>query len=172
VVVFLTGTQPFPEGTGGSVYIRLPFSSDSNDFGNWLYLGFICNAKPSAIFKVAQLNKSSMRSEALFTNTVFSQSGGDAGTAQIGIMVEPLSAIEAKVPPEGSTPSYRTTIEEFPRKMLQSFLNHVQSFAVRMPRPDNAFSTADYVPITAVQEWYNTFQRRLSMNSNFWKSLP
>lgn len=67
VVVFLTGAQPFPDGIGGSgdhfqnfppkktqfisVYIRWP----TQDGGNWHYLGFICNEKPSAIYKVAQV---------------------------------------------------------------------------------------------------------------------
>ncbi|VDM49637.1 unnamed protein product [Toxocara canis] len=69
VVVFLTGVTPFPDGMGGSgssfsfffstislkvvVFIRWP-QGDGADT-NWHYLGFICNEKPSAIFRVSQV---------------------------------------------------------------------------------------------------------------------
>ncbi|VDM66775.1 unnamed protein product [Strongylus vulgaris] len=59
VVVFMTGLHNFPDGMGcsaliASVYVRWP-SPDNQDAG-WHYLGFVCNAKPSVIFKIAQVN--------------------------------------------------------------------------------------------------------------------
>ncbi|PIO70246.1 hypothetical protein TELCIR_07908, partial [Teladorsagia circumcincta] len=53
VVVFITGVHPLPDGLGGSVYVRWP-SPGGQDAG-WHYLGFICNMKPSVIFKIAQV---------------------------------------------------------------------------------------------------------------------
>jgi len=60
---------------------------------------------------------------------------------------------------------------EFCEKMLQSFVNHAQSYAVRFPRPDNAMQSIEYIPAAVVQDWFAIFQRRLKDNPNFWKSL-
>lgn len=59
----------------------------------------------------------------------------------------------------------------FTEKMLQNFFNHICSFAVNMPNPAQPMTTADYVPIKVVQDWFNTFQRRLQMNPSYWKTL-
>ena len=50
IVIFLTGTQPFPDGFGGSVYFCWPKPQPT-----WSLLGFISNEKPSAIFKIAKV---------------------------------------------------------------------------------------------------------------------
>lgn len=52
VVVFMLGTIPFPEGTGGSVYFAYP---NSNGMPVWQLLGFVTNGEPSAIFKTSGL---------------------------------------------------------------------------------------------------------------------
>jgi len=51
VVVFMTGTSPFPDGYGGAVYFSLPTEGSPA----WHHLGFLANDKPSAIFKVSGL---------------------------------------------------------------------------------------------------------------------
>ncbi|CCQ25685.1 Hikeshi-like N-terminal domain-containing protein [Caenorhabditis elegans] len=99
VVVFLTGAQPFPDGIGGSVYIRWP----TQDGGNWHYLGFICNEKPSAIYKVAQLHKSdASHSFSQFDNQMQLYS---SGSAQIGINAESLSDITGRQAADGTQAS-------------------------------------------------------------------
>lgn len=56
----------------------------------------------------------------------------------------------------------------FAQKMLESFMNFVLSYTVAQsnmvidPR-------ATYVPLSAVQNWYTNFERRLQQNPNFWK---
>ena len=54
IVVFLTGTGAFPEGMGGAIYFSWP--SPEGEMV-WMFLGFITNEKPSAIFKVVGLKK-------------------------------------------------------------------------------------------------------------------
>ena len=54
IIVFLTGTGAFPEGMGGAIYFSWP--SPEGEMV-WMFLGFITNEKPSAIFKVVGLKK-------------------------------------------------------------------------------------------------------------------
>lgn len=121
VVIFMTGAVPFNDGIGGAgwfrlrkyrllaylVYIRWP---TEQGIANWHYLGFVCNGKPSAIFKISQVINSLIikaciqvfqlqQSEAKHENVfgVSSVGTGNLGTAQVGIMVESLNIIEERV---------------------------------------------------------------------------
>ncbi|KAK5967614.1 hypothetical protein GCK32_002862 [Trichostrongylus colubriformis] len=165
VVVFITGVNPFPDGLGGSVYVRWP-SPEGQDAG-WHYLGFICNGKPSVIFKIAQLHLSEVRQTGVFSGGM---TGGAMGSVQIGIMVEPLSAIEGREAAEGTQTSQQSTLSEFAEALLRNLVNHAESYTTRMPRPDGQ-GFADYIPVSALQEWYNNFQRRFQQNPYFWRSL-
>ncbi|XP_046817093.1 protein OPI10 homolog [Vespa velutina] len=161
IVVFLTGTVPFPDGMGGAVYFSWP---DSNAPPNWQFLGFISNVKPSAIFKISTLKKNHE-----FENSNLGIFGVSkiSHVAQIGISVEPLNVIEqqAATVSEAATNSF----VEFVQKMLTSFLNYVSSFSVTQAQiiPN---STENFVPLSTIQGWYETFERRLQQNPNFWKA--
>lgn len=160
IVVFLTGTIPFPDGTGGAVYFSWP---DPTAPPNWQFLGHISNAKPSAIFKISTLKKNH---EFENSNLGIFGVGKISHVAQIGISVEPLIPLEqqAATVSEAATNSFL----EFVQKMLTSFLNYVSSFSVTQaqmtPNP-----TENFVPLSTVQGWYETFERRLQQNPNFWK---
>lgn len=161
IVVFLTGTIPFPDGMGGAVYFSWP---DSNAPPNWQFLGFISNLKPSAIFKISTLKKNH---EFENSNLGIFGVGKISHVAQIGISVEPLNVIEqqAATVTEAATNSF----VEFVQKMLTSFINYASSFTVSQaqmtPNP-----TENFVPLSTVQGWYETFERRLQQNPNFWKA--
>ncbi|XP_014600092.1 PREDICTED: protein OPI10 homolog [Polistes canadensis] len=161
IVVFLTGTIPFPDGMGGAVYFSWP---DSNAPPNWQFLGFISNLKPSAIFKISTLKKNH---EFENSNLGIFGVGKISHVAQIGISVEPLNVIEqqAATVTEAATNSF----VEFVQKMLTSFINYASSFTVTQaqmtPNP-----TENFVPLSTVQGWYETFERRLQQNPNFWKA--
>ncbi|CAP25843.2 Protein CBG05351 [Caenorhabditis briggsae] len=157
VVVFLTGAQPFPEGVGGSVYIRWP----TQDGGNWHYLGFICNQKPSAIFKVAQLHKSDASHANVFGGQQMQLYS--SGSAQIGINAEALSIIEGRQAVEGTQASQQSTLVEFAEKMIRNLINHTESFSIRLPDPSSITG--------AFQSWYNSFSRRFAANPYFWRAL-
>lgn len=48
LAVFMTGSEPFPDGLGAIVHFSWP------PYNNWQVLGHLTNAKPSAIFAVRQ----------------------------------------------------------------------------------------------------------------------
>ncbi|XP_035678297.1 protein Hikeshi-like [Branchiostoma floridae] len=161
IVVFLTGTTPFPDGLCGAVYFGYP----NPDGMAWQFLGYIANDKPSAIFKVAKVKPGDETS-----NTVFGQLiPGQQKMAQIGISVEPLAQVTQQTPPSHITPSTVSSFQEFTRKMLESFHNYASSFALTqaqmVPEPNKSF-----VPLNVLQQWFDNFQRRLAQNPNFWKT--
>ncbi|KAE9421193.1 hypothetical protein Angca_004108, partial [Angiostrongylus cantonensis] len=163
VVVFMTGMHPFPDGLGGSVYVRWP-SAEVQDTG-WNYLGFISNMKPSVIFKIAQLHLSEVRHTGIFSDGM----GVSAiGSVQVGLMVEPLAAIEGKEAADGTQASQQ--VGEFAETVLRNLVNHVESYTTRLARSDGQ-GFADYIPVSALQEWYNNFRRRFEHNPYFWRSI-
>ncbi|XP_058821929.1 protein OPI10 homolog [Topomyia yanbarensis] len=161
VVVFLTGTIPFPEGMAGAVYFSWP---DPNAPPMWQLLGFLSNSKPSAIYKISQLKKldeivPSSPVNAFGVNLPISH------IAQIGVSIEPEASLVQQTPATASTDTYF----QFGQKMIENFFNFVSSFSVTqaqmVPNPNETF-----VPLSTVQTWFTNFQRRLQQNPNFWKS--
>ncbi|KAL1238222.1 Protein Hikeshi [Trichinella spiralis] len=143
IIVLLTGQVAFPQGYGGAVYLCYP-SSDGQQA--WLYLGFVSNEKPSAIFRVTKL-KSMIVPQ---TNVP----GGFVGfnksstVVQLGISVEPLTSITSLTP---------------------SFFNYALSFSANKADIVNK-ADGPYVPVNVVQGWYEQFSRRLAADPNFWKN--
>ena len=60
VVVFMTGSSPFPDGYGCAVYFSWPVEGNRA----WHLLGFLANDKPSAIFKVSGLKHGTLATSA------------------------------------------------------------------------------------------------------------
>lgn len=56
----------------------------------------------------------------------------------------------------------------FTQKMLESFMNFVLSYSVTQSNMV-VDPNGTYVPLSAVQNWYTNFERRLQVNPNFWK---
>lgn len=138
---------------------------DPNAPPNWQFLGYISNMKPSAIFKISTLKKNHE-----FENSkvgIFGI-GKISHVAQIGVSVEPLIVIEQQAASLAATTTNNSI--EFAEKMLTNFMNYVTSFSVTQtqmtPNP-----TENFIPMSSVQGWYETFQRRLQQNSRFWKHM-
>ena len=90
--------------------------------------------------------------------------------ALIGIQVEQLSDMVQKTPTSGTEASSVGTMAEFSQKMVENLFNFASSFAVDPSQ--NMLSAGElYIPSSALQQWYTTFQRRLTANPNFWKAL-
>ncbi|KAL9692224.1 hypothetical protein quinque_015837 [Culex quinquefasciatus] len=161
VVVFLTGTIPFPDGMAGAVYFSWP---DPNAPPCWQLLGYISNTKPSAIFKISQLKKLDEMATNGPTN-VFGTNLPISHIAQIGVSIEPEASLLQQTPATTTTDTYY----QFGQKMIQNFFNFVSSFSVTqsqmVPNPSETF-----VPLSTVQTWFTNFERRLQQNPNFWKS--
>nr|CAG4641188.1 EOG090X0D82 [Eulimnadia texana] len=162
IVVFLTGTQPFPDGFGGAVYFSWP---DPAAPPAWQYLGFISNQKPSAIFRITKL-KTSVNELAIVPTFGLSQISHNA---QIGISVEPMDQIAALVPSTSSDTASTSTFMEFAQKTVENLFNFAASFATTqshmLPNPSEM-----YVPLSVLRRWFDNFQRRLEQNPTFWRS--
>lgn len=88
---------------------------------------------------------------------------------QIGISVESLDSLAQQTPAINTVVNAVDSYHDFCTKMLENCFNFVASFALTQsqmtPNPSESF-----VPLSALQQWYLNFQRRLSQNPYFWKS--
>jgi len=162
IVVFLTGSQPFPDGFGGSVYFSWP---DPTSPPSWQLLGFITNQKPSVIFKITKLKPTLCGGNPIPTFG----SGQISHNAQIGVSIEPLSQIASQSPNAITEPSNTSTFMEFAQRVIQNLFDYVTSFAVTQAQM-TANPSESYIPMTAVRSWYNNFLRKLELNPQFWRS--
>ena len=166
IVVFLTGQVPFSDGFAGGIYFGL-----STDVGiAWQYLGFISNQKPSAIFKISNV-KPTISNINPFGEAMMASVGQiSSTTVLIGISVESIDQIAQQTPASNTQVSNVDSFTEFSQKMLENFFNYSSSFAVNpMHSPINPME--NYVPLAVVQNWYESFLRRLQANPNFWKTM-
>ena len=89
--------------------------------------------------------------------------------AQIGISVEPLTTLAQQTPVSNAAVSKLDSFVEFSQKMLENFFNYASSFAISQsqmtPNPSET-----YVPLSTLQNWFETFQRRFQQNPYFWKT--
>lgn len=107
--------------------------------------------------------------------------------AQIGISIEPLEQLRLQTPelsgcPLTSSPGEPgnqlvpvgslaggggcNTFAQFVTKTAEHLFNYVASFARPMPL---SATGEQFVPLSAVQQWFHSYSRRLQMNPNFWK---
>lgn len=160
VVVFMLGTVPFPAGTGGAVYFSFP--DPVSGAAVWQLLGFITNDKPSAIFKISGLKAGEGGAHPFGSLTTSS-------VAQVGVSVEALEQLAQQIPVSSAAVSTVDSFLQFTQKMLDSLYNFASSFAVTQaqmtPNP-----TETFIPSSCVLRWYESFQRRMAQNPNFWKN--
>jgi protein Hikeshi len=186
IVIFLTGSIPFQQGLGASVYLH--WTNLSND--TWQLLGMISNEKPSAIFKLTKPSplQTTMTTT---TTTLMSPSSTIPAIAEIGISVEPLTSIESQMNTLGksllpsprnepissttTSPSMMTTTPTTTpqnlvvvKNMLTHFYNYASSFGVRL-REDDLSSMC--FPVKTLEDWYKLVERRLQMDPTMFSSI-
>jgi protein Hikeshi len=143
---------------------------------NWQLLGLISNEKPSSIFRVTRLKGAEVAGQGL------GSMGGWGGghDAKIGVSVEPLAEIFAQVSriastgPAAATGSANGLSEAATaEKMLQNLFDYVSSFAVaagQLHAIPGVHSEDAYVPLSAINKWYETCKRRLSLDPFLWRT--
>ena len=94
-----------------AVYFSWP---EPNSPPTWIYLGFLSNSKPSAVFKVSSLKHGSSGAATVPSGLVQQFSHN----AQVGIAVEPEVQV-AGLTPAAAEPSTVPSFVEFVQKMLQ-----------------------------------------------------
>lgn len=152
------------KGYGGQIYFSWP---DPQNQIAWHLLGNISNEKPSAIFKISNLKKTTPTqvsgAGALggLHPAFFGQGSVDSSThnAQIGISVETMDVIVQSTPVGCTDPSKLPPFEEFVQKMLGNFVNYATSFG-----------DGSTIPVNVVHSWYDNYRRRLQQDPNFWKN--
>ncbi|XP_054161846.1 protein OPI10 homolog [Oppia nitens] len=169
VVVFMTGLQPFPEGMAGSVYFSFP---DPSSPPTWIYLGFISNEKPSAIFKITKLKQTSLANVGSTVGHGFGfQQPIEAHFAQIGISMEPIVTISQMMADPNANVSQQNNFDEFAIKTAENLFNYCTSFSNTLTNFINSpFTGQQFVPIHTIQQWYENFTRRLKIDPKFWKN--
>ncbi|XP_066932665.1 protein Hikeshi-like [Clytia hemisphaerica] len=163
VVLFMTGSQPIPQGFAAAVYLCWPKPQPA-----WYLLGFLGNEKPSVIFKIAKPKQGT--EQANLSSGWQTNLSSDSDIAQIGIAIEPVSELTQKTPLENTQATSLSTFVQFTQKMASNLFNYCSSFAVTQsemtPQP-----TETFIPLNTIQKWYQTFERRMSRDPNFWKDL-
>lgn len=147
-----------------SVYFSWP---DPNAPPTWQLLGHLAEDKPSAIFKISGLKKGCVGINDMGPNMNAFGQQLFSHNAQIGISVEPILHVQQ----QSAMVTNQTTSNYvlFCQKMLENFLNYASSFGVTQaqmtPNPSETF-----IPLSVLQLWYSTFERRLQQNPNFWRT--
>ena len=98
------------------VYFNYQLDGESK----WIFLGKICNQKPSCIFKITSLKHEANFAESMPFSALAKPS--HISTAMVGISVEPVAQIDALTPAiEAQPTSNSNSFAEFSQKMLENF---------------------------------------------------
>ncbi|KAM0791392.1 hypothetical protein ACM66B_005855 [Microbotryomycetes sp. NB124-2] len=165
VAVFMTGQAPFPEGFAASLHLEMPGKG-------WQLIGSLSNAKPSSIFRlrgtfVASNNAGSFAHPSMTASST---------VATLGILCEPVAAVEAQTAHLGSTaiaadpsssqalvPAAAAAARSDPvtvaQRIAKNLFNAVSGFAQSYQTPDGR--TAYAVDFAAIEKWYSNFERKI-----------
>uniref|UniRef100_A0AC34PUE0 Hikeshi-like domain-containing protein n=1 Tax=Panagrolaimus sp. JU765 TaxID=591449 RepID=A0AC34PUE0_9BILA len=164
LAVFLTGSIFFPDDKAGSIYIRFQSAPD-----NWLYLGMLSNQKPSAFFRISNVNRKDSTISHInrpLQPDGFSESNEEA--AEILIHIESAVIANGRVGDKQVSVSPNNFLA-FQQKMVKSFVNFASSFVRSFPTEMG--NIGQFVPVEVVTQWYDKFSKKLEINPNFWVNI-
>ena len=171
IVVFMTGAIPLQDGLAAAVYFSFPEPSAPP---MWIFLGYICNQKPSAIFKITKLRQ-------MTANCIEQQNAGMSfaltqpqvmsHVAQIGISIEPQNTVlQLSTDPSVSADSNNLNrFEEFGNRIAEGLFNYCSSFSNNAMFYATNSPNAQLVPVSTITDWYQRFVRNFKANPNFWR---
>lgn len=135
---------------------------------DWQLLGSISNVKPSAIFRISHSKR--VENGSHVNSFALREDIPGKFTAKIGISIEPIEIVEQQnISLQSKSLSNPSVSAEFGKKMLLNLFEYVSSFAVPYSElVDKA--TNSYIPFNVLENWYRNFERKLTLNPNFWKS--
>ncbi|WVQ82307.1 hypothetical protein IAT38_004435 [Cryptococcus sp. DSM 104549] len=143
LTVFLLGTIPFPEGFGASVHFAWPGKE-------YIPLGILTNAKPSAIFAVRAHLPENVPS-------------GLAPPAQLGIEVAPLGQLQqmeearkAAAEVKGKALVKNVDVGKVAEKVVRNLFNFLHSFG-----GEQSLTPDTQIPLSVFQQWYSNFTRKI-----------
>ncbi|KAJ2783803.1 hypothetical protein H4R18_001478 [Coemansia javaensis] len=171
IVVFLLGTAPFEPGFAATVHLLWPSRE-------WQFLGALSNDKPSAIFR-------------LRAAAAGAPAGAPGTSAELGISVEPIQAVEQQVqlhqqqqqqqqpaaagagalalvrapsaPPLAGQPAVQAA-QQLAERALQNLYDYATSFATRADASMGVLGSGAAVqvlPVKVFDDWYRAFLRRI-----------
>lgn len=82
--------------------------------------------------------------------------------------VEPLSQIQGQVANPSTEASTLNSYMEFSHAMCENLYNFASSFA-QSPSQITPNPSEQYLPLSVLTKWYESFSRKLQQNPNFWK---
>ena len=89
--------------------------------------------------------------------------------AQLGIAAKPLSELTQMTPTANTIASKVDSFVEFSTATLESLFLYASSFAVTPTQMTSVHASQTFVPLGTLQNWFQTFQRRLQANPYFWR---
>eukprot|EP00048_Salpingoeca_helianthica_P004465 m.77074 g.77074 ORF g.77074 m.77074 type:complete len:198 (-) comp13204_c0_seq1:20-613(-) len=161
IAVMMLGTVPLDPDFGAAVYLCW-----NNPDPLWLYLGFISNEKPSAMYKI-DFKAAVGDGGANPFGAAFMQASSGV-QAQVGLSIEPLATLRELVPATSKGP-HIADMAFFTQKMLESFYNFAASFALTPYQASSGPASETYFPTSTLQRWHERFLQRLQQDPGFWK---
>ncbi|ORX52537.1 hypothetical protein BCR36DRAFT_582485 [Piromyces finnis] len=157
IVVFMTGTMPFPDGYAATVHFYWP-----QPIPDWRLLGMLSNDKPSAIFKLA--NAKSIPSDSPFGGPMM---GGVS--AELGISIEPIDQVIAQIQSSeaviaSSKASTMANAEKITTKIIENLYNYCSSFSSSLLTNERG---EQFFPLKVIQDWHNNTLRKVKTNPNY-----
>jgi len=144
LTVFLTGAIPFPAGFGAGVHFQWPGK-------DYVPLGVLTNAKPSAIYRVRPLLPPG------FDPSLPSP------PATLGIEIAPLSQLEQLMGQAGADSgkgkevAAKVDVGQVAEKVVRNLFNYLHSFG-----GDGVKLTPDTpIPLSVFEKWYTNFRRKI-----------